>query len=342
MKPFISLKKSNGNGNLDSFFPRWRTTRTIKGIKTNNFIIDSIDKESKIMNCIMEGLKQRKKINEDINILYDKLIKFSKCLIIDVNGFLISGVGIDRKVKYDEVNMINGFEIDGLLMLTAVNYRKEVSSITYLGPLREYPERHYIFSGSSPINVGKSGKNMTDMLFMNKPLIKEVNEWLDRFEINYNMQINKIEDSEITDVYSMSLIDKINNVSVSPLDVGFGISQILPIIVQSLISKNSCICIEQPEIHIHPKLQTIFGSFLAQCIKQNNQFIIETHSEHILLRLKRLIKEGKLTNDDVCVVYVDRTQNGSKCTELRLDEDGDFIDEWPDDFFEEGYKEMFF
>ena len=60
------------------------------------------------------------------------------------------------------------------------------------------------------------------------------------------------------------------------------------------------------------------------------------------MRLKRLIREGKLTNDDVCVIYVQRTKNGSKCLELRLDEDGDFIDEWPDGFFEDGYKEVFF
>ncbi|WP_288221772.1 DUF3696 domain-containing protein [uncultured Clostridium sp.] len=340
IKPFITLKKSNS---VDTYFKMWRTTRSIRGTKPNNYFIESINKESSIIKKIYENLKSKKILECSIDEIYESLKNTANYIGINVEGFLISGIGIKREYnRAKSTKEINGFEIDDLLILTGINYKKELSSITYLGPLREYPERHYIFSGSSPISVGKSGKNMSDMLFRNQSLIKEVNDWLNRFEINYSMKINKIDDSEITDVYSMRLIDTVSNISVSPLDVGFGISQILPIIVQSLISKNSCICIEQPEIHIHPKLQTIFGSFLAECIKQDNQFIIETHSEHILLRLKRLIKEGVLTNDDVCIIYVQRTQSGSKCLELRLDEDGDFIDEWPDGFFEEGYKEVFF
>lgn len=340
IKPFITLKKTNS---VDTYFKMWRTTRSIIGTKPNNYFIESINQESSIIEKIYKKLKSKKISECSIDKIYESLKNTAKYIVINVEGFLISGIGIKKEYnRAKSAKDVNGFELDDLLILTGINYKKELSSITYLGPLREYPERHYIFSGSSPISVGKSGKNMSDMLFRNQSLIREVNDWLNRFEINYSMKINKIDDSEITDVYSMRLIDTVSNISVSPLDVGFGISQILPIIVQSLISKNSCICIEQPEIHIHPKLQTIFGSFLAECIKQNNQFIIETHSEHILLRLKRLIKEGMLTNDDVCVIYVQRTQSGSKCLELRLDEDGDFIDEWPDGFFEEGYKEVFF
>ncbi|MCX0414540.1 DUF3696 domain-containing protein [Clostridium perfringens] len=338
-KPFITLKKSNSNDT----YRMWTTTRSIRGAKPNNYIIENICKESSIIESIYEKLKTKHIKYSSMDKIYEILKNTAKYIVISVEGFLISGVGIKKDYNINNhLKDIKGLDLDDLLILTGINYKNELSSITYLGPLREYPERHYIFSGSSPISVGKSGKNMSDMLFRNQSLIKEVNDWLNKFEINYNMKINKINDSEITDVYSMRLIDTVSNISVSPLDVGFGISQILPIIVQSLISKNSCICIEQPEIHIHPKLQTIFGSFLAECIKQDNQFIIETHSEHILLRLKRLIREGKLTNDDVCVIYVQRAKNGSKCLELRLDEDGDFIDEWPDGFFEDGYKEVFF
>jgi predicted ATPase len=110
-----------------------------------------------------------------------------------------------------------------------------------------------------------------------------------------------------------------------------------------MLSRNSTLLIEQPEIHIHPRLQAELGSLLADCIKPpfENQFIIETHSEHLMLRLQKLIRKGELKPEDISVIYVDRGAEGSKCLHLRLDEEGDFIDEWPDGFFEEDFNEIF-
>lgn len=344
INPFITIKKSDKKHKV---YKTMRVTRNIRGLQSNDFIIEKINYEDPLIENFRKNYNAENRITSIKNELgkeafEDRLRKDQECLVLNITGFLITGIGVDL----DNENINHGFhdrtKLDDLLMNISINYNNELSAITYLGPLREYPERHYIFSGSSPVNVGKSGGNMSDLLFINQSLIKDVNYWLDKFGIDYYMKINRLMDKEISDVYSMRLIDKVNNVSVSPMDVGFGISQILPIIVQGLISKNSIICIEQPEIHIHPRLQTVFGSFLVECIKQNNQFIIETHSEHILLRLKKLIKEKQISNEDVCVMYVDRTEDGSKCLELRLDDDGDFIDEWPDGFFEEGYREVFY
>jgi predicted ATPase len=110
-----------------------------------------------------------------------------------------------------------------------------------------------------------------------------------------------------------------------------------------MLSRNSTLLIEQPEIHIHPRLQAELGSLLAECIKPpfENQFIIETHSEHLILRLQKLIRKGELKPEDISVIYVDRGTEGSKCLHLRLDEEGDFIDEWPGGFFEEDFNEIF-
>jgi len=150
-------------------------------------------------------------------------------------------------------------------------------------------------------------------------------------------------DSDLQDVFALRLFDKKTRIHASILDVGFGISQVLPIIVQSMLSKGKTLCIEQPEIHLHPKLQADLGTLLATCVKEpfSNQFIIETHSQHLILRLQRLVRQGVLTPSDISVIYVDRTGEGSKCVELRLDKDGDFIDRWPQGFFEEGYNEIF-
>ena len=214
--------------------------------------------------------------------------------------------------------------------------------IIYLGPLREYPERHYIFSGNVVANVGKSGKFMPDLLFSDAAAVDTLNDWLERFDLGYKVSVKSLKDPHIKDVFTIRLIDASSGVSVSPSDVGFGISQILPILVQAIIAKNRMILVEQPEIHLHPRLQAEFGSFLADCIKPTggNQFLIETHSEHLVLRLQRLIREKQLSPSDVSVIYVKKTSAGVRCEHLGLDERGEFFDEWPDGFFPERLSEL--
>ena len=126
-------------------------------------------------------------------------------------------------------------------------------------------------------------------------------------------------------------------------DVGFGISQLLPFIVQSLVPGEQIISIEQPEVHVHPKLQADLGALLAEVIinePHQKQFIVETHSEHLILRLQRLVRKKEIKPEDVSVIYVSRGPEGAKAERLRLDEDGDFIDDWPGGFFPERLREL--
>lgn len=221
--------------------------------------------------------------------------------------------------------------------------RATLDSVVYLGPLREYPERHYIYSGNVAKDVGKSGRMLPDMLFKNASLVNETNEILRNFDIGFQLQVDKARDPKVEDVFALRLIDQKSKTSVSMLDVGFGISQVLPVIVQSMLAEDNIILIEQPEIHLHPRLQADLGSVLERAIREprNNQFIIETHSEHLILRLQRLIREKVLNSTDVSVLYVTKGDQGSICHSIRLDESGEFIDAWPEGFFEEGYREIF-
>ena len=236
-------------------------------------------------------------------------------------------------------------DLSELTLLACSRFRGFLESVIYIGPLRDYPERIYILSGNFSKEVGKSGNMLPDVLFKNPDLLKQVNEQLDCFGLGYELKVSSFTDetSGISDLFALRLVDKDTGVNVSIQDVGFGISQVLPIIVQSMLSRNSTLLIEQPEIHIHPRLQAELGSLLAECIKPpfENQFIIETHSEHLMLRLQKLIRNGELKPEDISVIYVDRGAEGSKCLHLRLDEEGDFIDEWPDGFFEEDFNEIF-
>lgn len=221
--------------------------------------------------------------------------------------------------------------------------REALRTCVYLGPLREYPERHYLFSGNLAENVGKSGKSMPELLFTDDALVAGVNEWMAKFDMGYSLEARRVNDPNVEGLFLLRLTDKVTKIDVSPLDVGVGISQVLPIIVQSLLSVNSLICIEQPEIHLHPRLQAELGSLLASTIGEPNanQYIIETHSEHLILRLQRLVRSGQLQPNDVAVLHVDKTNDGSIVRELRMSKSGRFIDRWPHGFFEEGFNERF-
>lgn len=151
----------------------------------------------------------------------------------------------------------------------------------------------------------------------------------------------------------LSIIDKRTGTSLSHRDIGIGISQVLPVLVHAYASRGKLIAIEQPEIHIHPALQSeIADVFIESALGgQGNTFLLETHSEHLILRILRRIREtteGNLEEGeiairpaDLCVLYVKPGNAGTEVIELEVDGDGEFITDWPDGFFDERAKEIF-
>jgi hypothetical protein len=212
-----------------------------------------------------------------------------------------------------------------------------------MGPIRKVPERWYIDSGTAAKNVGSRGEFLPNLLFRSPGLLKAANRWLKRLDIGYELKVTPL-GPRYKDLLEVVLVDtrKREKVEVNLSDVGFGISQILPFIVQSLAGREQIISIEQPEIHIHPRLQADLGDLVAHTIKPpyGHQFLIETHSEHLVLRMQRLVRTKKIKPEDVSILFVSRGREGSDVKRLRLDEDGDFIDEWPGGFFPERLREL--
>ena len=164
--------------------------------------------------------------------------------------------------------------------------------------------------------------------------------------------LKRVED-DISEVKELVLRDKRTETVVSHRDVGIGISQVLPVLASSLGNKQCLIAIEQPEIHLHPALQAELGDvFIESALGENqNRFIIESHSEHLLLRIMRRIREtttGKSPQgalsvhpEDVMVLFVEPDGSRSIVREMPLNENGELVKAWPGGFFEEGLLEIF-
>ena len=211
-----------------------------------------------------------------------------------------------------------------------------------IGPLRTPAERHYTFSGTRPKQVGHRGERMADLLRRDETVLRRTNAWMKRFEIGYQLRLRALSGRN-SDVFEFRLVDQTRRpkVNVSFSDVGFGISQLLPILVQSIATEDRVITIEQPELHVHPRLQAEIGDLLVDCVEQNgHQFLVETHSEHLILRLRRLVREGKIDAKHISVIYVGRGREGSTVQQIGLKPDGTFDQEWPGGFFPERLREL--
>jgi AAA15 family ATPase/GTPase len=222
-------------------------------------------------------------------------------------------------------------------------------TISYLGPLRIHPARLYAPKGDHSGSVGKSGENAARLIYEKSPEIsKSINDWFRQFEIPYELSAHDIGNDVTGSVISLQLKDQRTGVTVGPSDVGFGIGQMLPILVEGVVRKESTICVEQPEIHLHPRLQAHLANFMIETSRRNkdatrpaNQWIVETHSESLILRIQKKIKEKELDPQDVSIIYVEATSKGSRILEIPMDKDGDFMVDWPDGFFDERFKEVF-
>lgn len=289
----------------------------------------------------------------DLRTYISKRYKEEMETVLGMQGFLPVGVisaernsritGPGSLLRHQSDSAV--FDVAQIAMTAGHALERTLEALFPIRPFRRPPERWYIFTGTSPQHVGYQGDLLPDLLLRRPELVEETNEWLEKLNIGHKLAVKSM-GADSGDLFEVRLIDTRRegkeNIDVALPDVGFGISQLLPFVVQSLVSEQQIISIEQPEVHVHPKLQADLGDLLAEAIKEprQNQFIVETHSEHLILRLQRLIRKKFLEPEDVSVIYVDRGPDGAKAERLHLDEDGDFIDEWPNGFFLERLREL--
>lgn len=225
------------------------------------------------------------------------------------------------------------------------------SKLYYLGPMRKKAERIYTWSGVSPESVGDDGSNaiaailssdnnnrLLNFKYCNKkPFLRIIAEEMKKMGLITDFLIEKIGSRQ---EYDVKVKVKGSSSYVNIPDVGFGVSQVLPVIVELFYApENSIIFIEQPEIHLHPSAQAHLADVIIDAInmsengkKRNIQVIIETHSEHLLRRLQRRMAEEILEKEQIRAYFANNNSNPSKFEQLCVDKYGN-IENWPEDFF---------
>jgi predicted ATPase len=187
---------------------------------------------------------------------------------------------------------------------------------------------------------------MLSLLHEKPNLVIKVNEYLAMMELPYKVKVVALTGAETMGrVIYLALVNRKTGLELSPSDVGVGYSQVLPLIAQSTLARNQLVSIEQPELHLHPAMQARLGDlFISEATGgSQTRFLIETHSESLMLRILRRVREGHVRPEDVQVIYIDQDMSGtSSVHEIPIDMNGDFSAEWPSGFFDERLEELGF
>ena len=210
------------------------------------------------------------------------------------------------------------------------------SRILYLGPLREQPRHHYIWKGDHPKGIGQEGEKAIPALLSGRirrlPIDEQILNWLQRLELIDSYNLRPISDTNQD--YEFLVKKYKGGPEVRLTDVGFGVSQVLPVLILCYYAlEGSILILEQPEAHLHPKVQTELADVLIDVVKNRNlQIILESHSEYLLSRLQRRIAEKEIAAADTALYFCEIKDGTSEIEQLNVDEYGN-IRNWPQDFF---------
>lgn len=273
-----------------------------------------------------------------INFRYDQLIDFISNTSPDI---LI-------KEKYDNKKVV-GCYIKGLLKESIkkfIDYTtfpfellmsfEEAPPFNYIGSFRLPPERTY-YRKPNATRVGVNGEGYIDQIIEWEEHNNNKIEYIDLLESIREMglfktiQANKMQGGR----FELNVQVNENSELASLTDVGFGISQFLPIIVADLqMEDDSCLAISQPEIHLHPKIQATLGDYFCKQVNNTDkQYIVETHSEYLINRMRLLIVKGELKPEDVKLYYMENDGIKTTTYAIELTTDGQ-IKNAPQGFFD--------
>lgn len=232
-------------------------------------------------------------------------------------------------------------------------FEDELDKLYYLGPLRDHPQRDYLWAGSRPADVGAKGERTVDAILAaqaadekqnlgprrhHHPFSYIVAHWLRELGLIADFKVEEI--ARGSNRWQAKVRTVRGGAKAMLTDVGFGVSQVLPVIVLlHYVPKGSTVILEQPEIHLHPLAQAGLADVVIHAaIHRKVQVVLESHSEHLLLRLQRRIAEEKIDSDDVTLYFCNMLRKTSRIERLDLNMFGDILN-WPDRFMGDAFME---
>ncbi len=220
--------------------------------------------------------------------------------------------------------------------LLANEFVRLVDCIEYLGPLGSRPQRLHLWTGTNPDTIEPDGANAIEALIASsrsdEVLVNRVASGITGMELVDAFGIRTVNESR--GLYEVTAT--IGGVESALSDVGFGVSQILPVITMLMfVPSGSIILLEQPELHLHPNAQAALADLLLEVAETRNlQLIVESHSEHIVRRLQRRIAEASpafAKPENIKMYFCEPAKGGSIVSEVELDRFGQ-IANWPENF----------
>lgn len=245
------------------------------------------------------------------------------------------------------------FQNSGFLADLESIYEESLDNIYYLGPLRHPPERDYLWARSRPTDVGTSGEKTIDAILSATeskemrnlkpkarlmPFQEMIGHWLRAMGMIDSFRVEEIADG--SNLWRAHVRTRPGASEVQLTDVGFGVSQVLPVItLLQYVPEGTTVVLEQPEIHLHPLAQAALADVIIQAATHRKvQVILESHSEHLLLRLQRRIAEKAVSAEDVKLYFCDAPRGVSTLTPLVVDLYGN-IRNWPEKFMGDAFGE---
>jgi predicted ATPase len=213
---------------------------------------------------------------------------------------------------------------------------------SYIGPIRQTPPYLYTFEGLMKYShVGATGEHalalLVDSYKTDKKLYEHVSTWFHKHMEGQRLIIDEMPDCG---AFECKIRTDGSSYETNLRDVGYGISQLLPVIVESYVENNAITIIEQPALHIHPAAHEAVASRLVESAKQyGKSYIVESHSENILLTFRKLVSDrsNSFSSDDIVIYYVDKDDDGAYLKEITVDENGE-LSSWPVGVFGESFE----
>lgn len=265
----------------------------------------------------------------------------------------------EKFYRFSDVTLARYQNADSLSQFP-LELERLLSDLSYLGPLREPPRRTYSWAGDIVPDVGARGDLAIPAILAATQAGRSLNRGrkrpkaaFDKFIAAWLRDLGVIESFQVQPLgrgrkeYEVLVRARKGSPEVKLTDVGFGVSQVLPALVQAFYAPaNSTVWMEQPEIHLHPQVQAELADAFISAVQayengapRNVQLIVESHSEHFLMRLQRRVAESVVSPDEVAVYFARESRQGLDLEALELDMYGD-IANWPENFFGDEMTEI--